>query len=86
MNLDELLSVSGGFEPSHPSFPITRRLVRVLGSVVQIPMLSMSNAGHHHTFRGAVAAQLVSNNDGLRPVTCNSLRKKRIAAKRSRFG
>ena len=73
MNLDELLSVSGGFVPSHPSFPLTRPLVRVLGSIVQIPMLSMSNAEDHHTFRGAVAAQLVSNNDARwRPVTRKS--------------
>jgi hypothetical protein len=35
----------------------------MLGPVVQIPMLSMSNAGHHHSFRCAVAAELVSDND-----------------------
>ena len=50
-------------------------------------MLSMSNAGHHHSFRCAVAAELVSDNDArCAPVARNSFLKKRIAAKRSRFG
>src|SRR3954453_11128196 len=41
----------------------TRRLMRVLRPVVQITMLSMSHAGHHHSFCCPVAAELISNND-----------------------
>jgi hypothetical protein len=37
--------------------------MRVLRSVVQVPMLSMSNAAHPHSFRCAITAELVSNND-----------------------
>jgi hypothetical protein len=58
----------------------------VLRPVVQVPMLSMSNAGHHHWFRCAVAAQLVGDDHARSaPLARNSLLKKRIAAKRSRF-
>jgi hypothetical protein len=56
---DKALGVPSGFEPSHSPLPFTRRLVRVLGSVVQIPMLSMSNPGHHDPFRRRVTAQLI---------------------------
>ena len=61
VNLDKPLGVPSGFEPSHSPLPLPRRLMRVLRPVVQIPMLPMSNAGHHDPFRRAVAAQLVRN-------------------------
>ncbi len=61
--LHEPLGVSGGFESPHSPLPFTCRLMRILSQVVQVPMLSMSNAGHHHSFRRAVTAELVSNND-----------------------
>jgi hypothetical protein len=45
VNLDKPLSVSSGFEASHSSLPFTRRLVRVLSSVVQIPVLPGTTRG-----------------------------------------
>jgi hypothetical protein len=45
--------------------------MRVLGPVVQVPMLAMSNAGHHHSFRRPIAAQLVSNNDAGFATSCS---------------
>ena len=63
MNLDKALGVSSRLEPSHSPLPFSRWLMRVLGSVVQVSMLSVSDAGHHHSFRCAVAAELVSDDD-----------------------
>jgi hypothetical protein len=62
VHLDEALRVPAGLESPHASLSFTRRLVRVLGAVVQISVLSVSNAGHHQSFRGGVAAQLVRHN------------------------
>jgi len=36
--------------------------MRVLGPIVQIPMLPMRNTGHNDASRGGVAAQLVRDN------------------------
>jgi hypothetical protein len=33
----------------------------VLGTVVQVPVLPVGDAGHDHAFRRSVAAQFVSN-------------------------
>ena len=63
VHLDKTLGVPSGFEPSHSPLPFTRRLMRVLRPVVQIPMLPMSNAGHHDPFRRPVAAQFVGDDD-----------------------
>ncbi len=88
VHLDKSLRVPAGFEPPHSPLSLTRRLMGILRPVVQVTMLSMSDAGHHHPFRCAVAAELISNNDARlsRPVARNSLRKNRIAANRSRRG
>src|SRR4051794_38042211 len=59
VNLDKPLGMPTGLEPAHSPLAFSRRLVRVLRPVVQIPMLSVSNAGHHDSFRCRVAAQLV---------------------------
>ena len=47
--------------PPHPFLPFTRRLVGVLGPVVQVPGLPVSNARHHNSFRRGVAAQLIGH-------------------------
>jgi hypothetical protein len=62
MHFDKALCVFSGFESSHAPLPLAGRLVRVLGPVVQVPMLSMGNAWHHNSFCSGIAAQLVSNN------------------------
>ena len=51
----------GGLEPPHPFLPLSRWLVGVLGAVVQVSVLSVSNARHHDSFSRGVAAQVVSN-------------------------
>ena len=72
VHLDETLRVSGGLEPPHAFLPLSRRLVRVLSAVVQVPVLPVSNAGHDDSFRGGVAAQLVRH-DHTRPTTTSGL-------------
>ena|SRR5688572_22385140 len=59
MHLDEALRLPPGFEPAHASLPFARRLMRVLGPVVQVSMLPVCHAGHHDPLRRRVAAQLV---------------------------
>src|SRR3954447_21048949 len=44
--------------------------MRVLRPVVQVPMLPMRNAGHHHSLRRPIAAQLVSNNHARFTTSC----------------
>jgi hypothetical protein len=61
VHLDKALGVPGGLEPPHPFLPLTRRLVRVLGPIIQVSMLSMGNAGHDDAFRGRIASQLIRN-------------------------
>src|ERR1700684_993844 len=61
VHLEKALSMSRGLEAPHPSFAFTRRLMRVLRPVIQIPMLPMSNTGHNDPLRGGVAAQLIGN-------------------------
>ena len=72
VHLDETLRMSGGLEPPHAFLPLSRRLVRVLSAVVQVPVLPVSNAGHDDSFRGGVAAQLVRH-DHTRPTTTSGL-------------
>ena len=72
VHLDKALRVHGGIEPPHASLPFTRWLMRVLGPVVQIPVLAVSHAGHHHSFRGGVAAQFVRYDDSRLPTAVGS--------------
>ncbi len=62
MHFDKALCVFSGFEPSHAPLPFACRLVRVLGPVIQLSMLLMSNAWHHNSFCSGIAAQLVGHN------------------------
>jgi hypothetical protein len=59
LHLDETLRVLHRLEAPHAPLALPRRLMRVLGPVVHIPMLPVSHAGHHHPFRGRIA---ISNN------------------------
>ena len=68
VHLDETLGVPSGFEPSHSSLPLTRRLMRVLRPVVQVPVLPVSDAGHHDSFRCGVAAQFIGNDHAWMPM------------------
>ena len=71
MYLDETLRVLPGFEAPHASLPLTRWLMRVFGAVVQVSMLPVDYAGHHHSFRSCVAAQLVGyDHPGTTMIVC----------------
>jgi hypothetical protein len=59
VHLDKTSGMPSGFKPAHSPFPLARRLMGILGPVVQIPMLSMSNTRHPDPFCGGVAAQFV---------------------------
>jgi hypothetical protein len=61
VHLDKTLSMPGGFKPSHSSLPFTRRLMRVLRSVVQVSVLPVRDAGHHDSFRRPVASEFVGH-------------------------
>ena len=55
----------------NPSSGLAGRLVRVLGPIIQAPMLSMGNAGHNDGFRGRIASQLVRNNHAWSAPSCS---------------
>jgi len=61
VHLDEVLGVPGGLEPAHASLPLTRWLMRILGTVIQIPVLPVSHTGHQDPFGSGVAAQFVGD-------------------------
>ena len=61
VHLEESLGVPPGLEPPHPSLPLTRWLMGVLGAVVQVSILPMSHTGHDDALRGGVTTQLVGN-------------------------
>ena len=61
MHLDEALRVAGGLESPHASLPFARRLMGVLGAVVQISVLPVCDGGHDDSFGGSIAAQLVGH-------------------------
>jgi hypothetical protein len=44
--------------------------MRVLGAIIEVPVLPVSHAGHHHSFRGRVASELVSNDHVRVPMPC----------------
>ena len=67
VHLDKALRVPSGLELPHAPLPFARWLMRILGPVVQIPMLPVSHAGHHHSLRDGVAAEFVRYDDSRAP-------------------
>jgi hypothetical protein len=70
VHLGKTLSVPSGFKPAHSPLPLARRLMGILGPVVQVPMLSMSNTRHHDPFCGGVAAQFVCDDHAWSTPSC----------------
>jgi hypothetical protein len=60
---EEALGMTGGFEPLHPPFPLTGRLVRVLRPIVQIAVLTVFHSRHDLAFGGFIALQFVRDDD-----------------------
>jgi hypothetical protein len=56
---EQSLRVPQGFQPLHASFPLPRWLVRVLGAVVEVPMLAVLYPRHDLPLRSAVALQFI---------------------------
>jgi hypothetical protein len=59
----EALRVAGRFEPLHPLLSLPSGLVRVLGAIVEIPMLAMFHSRENLSLSGSVAFQLVGDDD-----------------------
>ena len=51
------------FEALHAALPLAGGLVRVLGAVVEIAVLAMFHPRQYLTLRGAIAFQLVGDDD-----------------------
>jgi hypothetical protein len=60
---EEPLSLSGGFEPLPPSFPLPCGLMRVLGAIVQVAMLAMLYARQDFALRCPIALELIGDDD-----------------------
>jgi hypothetical protein len=60
---EEALGMPRGFDPLHAPFPLARRLVRVLGAIVQIAMLPMFDTRQYLALRGAEALELIGYDD-----------------------
>src|SRR5215468_1244764 len=57
------LGMPRGFKPLHAIFPLACRPMRVLTAVIEIATLPVFHAGQDLALRGAVALQLVRNDD-----------------------
>ena len=58
---EELLSVARGLNPLHVSLALARRLVGVLGAVVQIPVLAMFHPREALALGGSIAFQFIGD-------------------------
>ena len=56
---EKALRVPRGLTPLHASFPLPRGLVRVLGTVVEVPMLAVLDPRQHLPLRRAVALPFI---------------------------
>ena len=50
-----------GFEPLHAPLPLTGRLMRVLGAIIEIPMLAMFHPGENLALSRTVASEFVGD-------------------------
>ena len=60
---EELLGVPRGFKPLHASLPLAGRLMRVLGAVIEIPMLAMFHPWQNLALSGSLALELIGDDD-----------------------
>ena len=59
LHFEKTLRMLRGFEALHPSLALSRWLVRVLGRVIQVPVLPVSNGRQNDSFRGSIASKLI---------------------------
>ena len=87
LHLEKTLRMVGELEALHSAFALSGWLMGILGQVVQVSMLPVSNGRHYDSFRCAIASKLIRDHYARPSSTVRkSLRKKRIAAYRSRLG
>jgi hypothetical protein len=67
MRREEPLCLAGRFEPLHPPFASSCRLVRVFRSVVQALVPAVLDPGHQLLLRRAVTGELIRDHDARRP-------------------
>jgi len=67
MGGEEALGLARRLEPLHLPLSPSRRLVRILRSVIQTLVPAMLDRGHDLVFRGAVAGELVASVVAIRP-------------------
>jgi hypothetical protein len=60
---EKALGMPWGFKPLHAPFPLPRRLVGILGAVVQIAVLAMFHARQDLLFGCAIAAEFIRDDD-----------------------
>src|SRR5262245_36674072 len=60
---EELLGMTRRFEPLHAALALARRLMGVLGAVIEIAVLTMFHTGQYLPLGGAVAFELIRNDD-----------------------
>jgi len=61
MDRQESLRLSGGFEPSHLSLPLSGWLMGDFSTIVGVAPCVVNNGRHHNSMRCAVAPQLVGH-------------------------
>ena len=61
VNRDEALEMASGLKPFHDPFPSPGRLMRILSTLVEAPMLSMLKFHVHVAACSAVEPQLISD-------------------------
>jgi len=64
---EEALRLADRFEPAHPPFSLTSRLMRQLSSIVRVLARVMNRIGHQLTMRGSVTSELIGHQTPRRP-------------------
>jgi hypothetical protein len=60
---EEAVGVTGGFEPLHAPFALARRLMGVLGAIIEIAVLPMFHARQELSLGGSITLQLIRDDD-----------------------
>ena len=60
---EESLGMTRGFEPLHPPLPLPCGLVRILCTIIEIPVLAMFHPWKNLALGGAVALEFVGDDD-----------------------
>src|SRR5262249_23942434 len=63
IGVEEPLGLSGRLAPLHPSFALTRRLMGMLGAMIEIAVLPMFHARQEISLGGSITLQLIRDDD-----------------------